>query len=126
MRGDERIQDGMFSYVPLEQRVPADHPLREVRKVTDAVLRRLNAETVLISGVLTNQCIGATCKDALFRDFKPIVVEECVGTATPHLHDPAIEMIRMGWGQVNALQQTLDELAAFPDRDRRAALDRHE
>ena len=34
----------MFSYVPLEQRVPADHPLREVRKVTDAVLRRLNAE----------------------------------------------------------------------------------
>jgi transposase len=44
MRGDERIQDGMFSYVSLEQRVPADHPLREVRKVTDAVLRSLNAE----------------------------------------------------------------------------------
>ena len=92
----------------------------------EQILRRLNAETVLISGVLTNQCIGATCKDALFRDFKPIVIEESVGTATPHLHDPAIEMIRMGWGQVNALQQTLDELAAFPDRDRRAALDRHE
>jgi transposase len=44
MRGDERIQDGMFSYVSLEQRVPADHPLRGVRKVTDAVLRSLNAE----------------------------------------------------------------------------------
>ena len=44
MRGDERVQDGMFSYVSLEQRVPADHPLREVRKVTDTVLRSLNAE----------------------------------------------------------------------------------
>lgn len=44
MRGDERIQDGMFSYVSLEQRVPADHPLRGVRKVTDAVLCSLNAE----------------------------------------------------------------------------------
>jgi len=44
MRGDERIQDGMFSYVSLEQRVPADHPLRGVRKVTDGVLRLLNAE----------------------------------------------------------------------------------
>jgi hypothetical protein len=33
MRGDERIQDGMFSYVSLEQRVPQDHPLRAARKL---------------------------------------------------------------------------------------------
>jgi transposase len=44
MRGDERVQDGMFSYVTLEQRVPADHPLREIRKLTDVVLRSLSAE----------------------------------------------------------------------------------
>ena len=44
MRGDERGQDGMFSYVSLEQRVPSDHPLRAVRKLTDAVLRSLSAE----------------------------------------------------------------------------------
>jgi nicotinamidase-related amidase len=80
----------------------------------EQILRALRAESVLLSGVLTNQCVGATCKDALFRDFKPIVVEECVGTATPHLHDPAIEMIRVGWGQVSTLSQTLDELRAFP------------
>jgi hypothetical protein len=39
MRGDERDQDGMFSYISLEQRVHQDHPLRAVRKLTDAVLR---------------------------------------------------------------------------------------
>src|SRR5271155_2334446 len=44
MRGDERDQDGMFSYVSLEQRVPQDHPLRAVRKLTDAVLRTLSPE----------------------------------------------------------------------------------
>src|ERR1700751_4175995 len=44
MRGDERAQDGMFSYVSLEQRVPSDHPLREVRKVTDVVLHTLSPE----------------------------------------------------------------------------------
>src|ERR1700689_479144 len=44
MRGDERIQDGMFSYVSLEQRVPQDHPLRAIRKLTDAVLRTLSPE----------------------------------------------------------------------------------
>lgn len=34
----------MFSCVTLEQRVPADHPLREIRRLTDAVLRSLSAE----------------------------------------------------------------------------------
>jgi len=34
----------MFSYVSLEQRVPTDHPLREVRKLTDTVLGSLSRE----------------------------------------------------------------------------------
>ncbi|HEY3945494.1 MAG TPA: isochorismatase family cysteine hydrolase, partial [Solirubrobacteraceae bacterium] len=39
----------------------------------DLQLRAVDAETVLIAGVLTNQCVAATSKDAMFRDFKPIV-----------------------------------------------------
>jgi transposase len=42
MRGDERLQGGMFSYVTLEQRVPEDHPLREIRRLTDVVLASLS------------------------------------------------------------------------------------
>jgi transposase len=34
----------MFSYVSLEQRVPQDHPLRGIRKLTDEVLGSLNEE----------------------------------------------------------------------------------
>ena len=34
----------MFSCVTLEQRVPADHPLREIWGLTDTVLRSLSAE----------------------------------------------------------------------------------
>lgn len=44
LRGDGRVQGGMFSHMSLEERVPADHPLREARKVTDTVLRSLSAE----------------------------------------------------------------------------------
>jgi transposase len=44
MRGDERVPDGMFNYVTLEQRVPREHPLREIRKLTDEALRSLSAE----------------------------------------------------------------------------------
>src|ERR1700682_1236857 len=44
MRGDERVQDSMFSYLTLEQRVPQDHPLRKIRTLTDGVLQSLDAE----------------------------------------------------------------------------------
>jgi len=33
MRGDDLQQDAMFSYVSPERRVPADHPLRPIRRV---------------------------------------------------------------------------------------------
>src|SRR5215813_1760089 len=42
MRGGDGRQAGMFSYVSPEQRVPADHPLRPVREMTDEVLRQLS------------------------------------------------------------------------------------
>lgn len=76
----------------------------------EVILRAVRAETVLFAGVLTNQCVAATSKDAMFRDFKPIVVEEATGTTMPHLHDPAIEMMRVGWAEVRGLEETLGEL----------------
>lgn len=45
MRGnDDQLQPGMFSYVSLEERVPADHPLRAIRKLVDEVLAKMSAE----------------------------------------------------------------------------------
>ena len=79
----------------------------------ELVLHALRTQTVLITGVLTNQCIAATSKDAMFRDFKPIVVEECTGTTLPHLHEPALEMIRVGWGEVRSLADAVAELEAL-------------
>jgi ureidoacrylate peracid hydrolase len=80
----------------------------------ELVLRGLDALTVLFTGVLTNQCVAATTKDACFRDMLPIVVEECTGTTLPHLHEPALEMVSVGWGEVRSLQDTLAELRSFP------------
>ncbi len=44
MRGDDRQQAGMWSYVPLEQRVPPDHPLRPIRNMVDGILAELSPE----------------------------------------------------------------------------------
>lgn len=42
MRGDDFQQSTMFSYVSPEERVPANHPLRAIRKLTDEVLQGLS------------------------------------------------------------------------------------
>jgi transposase len=44
MRGDEQKQAAMYSYVTLEQRVPADHPARQIRKLVDRALQRMDGE----------------------------------------------------------------------------------
>jgi transposase len=42
MRGDDRQTGWMFSYVSPEERIPADHPLRAIRRMTDAIFDRLS------------------------------------------------------------------------------------
>src|SRR5678816_2305106 len=42
MRGDDPRHGGMFSYITPEARVRADHPLRPIRRMTDAALARLS------------------------------------------------------------------------------------
>src|SRR5215467_15467710 len=41
MRGEDHQQTAMFSYISPEQRVPANHPLRKLRPLVDAVLTPL-------------------------------------------------------------------------------------
>jgi transposase len=42
MRGADEQPGSMFSYVTLEERVPQDHPLRAIRRITDRALERLS------------------------------------------------------------------------------------
>ena len=42
MRGNDPKQDGMFSYVSPEQRVPAEHPLRPLRAMVDDILKEMS------------------------------------------------------------------------------------
>jgi len=42
MRGTDQDQSGMFSYVSPEARIPADHPLRATREMTNRALKRLD------------------------------------------------------------------------------------
>src|SRR6202158_1546620 len=42
MRGIDPKQNGMFSYVSPEQRIPAEHPLRPLRAMMDDILKEMS------------------------------------------------------------------------------------
>jgi len=44
MRGSDKTSGSLFSYVGLEDRVPAGHPLRVIREIVNDALADLNAE----------------------------------------------------------------------------------
>ena len=44
MRGNDQQSGHLFSYLSPEQRVPADHPLRAIRAMTDEALRQLSPQ----------------------------------------------------------------------------------
>lgn len=42
MRGQRERSGSLFSYVSIEDRIPAGHPLRRIRKLAEQALDRLN------------------------------------------------------------------------------------
>jgi len=72
MRGDDQqLQTGMFSYVALEERIPADHPLRGVRKLVDVVLAGMSKE---FDGLYSE--VGRLNYNLLFRWFVGLEIDE--------------------------------------------------
>jgi transposase len=64
MRGDDRQQTGVFSYISAEQRVPKDHPLRAIRGMVDEVLRELSPR---FSRIYSNQGRPSIAPEKLLR-----------------------------------------------------------
>jgi len=44
MRGKDETSGSLFSYVDLEDRIPARHPLRKIRQVVNDALSSLDGE----------------------------------------------------------------------------------
>src|SRR3954451_5078749 len=61
MRGRDDRSEGLFSYVRLEERVPADHPLRPIRALADEAALR---GAVLVDGPAFDPARDAAAGDA--------------------------------------------------------------
>lgn len=72
MRGDDKRAEGMFSYVRLEERIAADHPLRAIRALVEEVLSKMSAQLSSLyshtgrPSIAPEQLLKATLLQAFF------------------------------------------------------------
>jgi biuret amidohydrolase len=76
----------------------------------DHVLRTRGIDTLLLTGVNTNSCVLATTVSANAKDYAAVVVEECVDTMDPALHEAALAVIRQAFGWVATTKEVVSAL----------------
>ncbi len=62
-------------------------------------LRSHHTETLYLAGVETNVCVLCTALSALSNGFATVILEDCVATSLPALHEPALQIIEVAKGQ---------------------------
>ena len=79
MRGQDRQQSGMFSYILPEQRVPENHPLRAIRAMTDEALSALSAKFQNLYAMVGRPSIPqrSFCERCFCKCFTPCAVSGC-------------------------------------------------
>lgn len=90
----------------------------------DAVLRRLGAKHLIVTGCTTSICVESTIRDAMFRDYSCVLLEDCTGEPIGNdlsrsNHDASLLTMQVlfGWVSssvefVTALESTFAETGA--------------
>lgn len=60
----------------------------------DLLLRSNGIRTVVIVGCVTQGCVESTARDTYFHDYYPVLVEDCVASDNPELHEASLKTMR--------------------------------
>lgn len=66
----------------------------------DAILRRNNIKSLLMTGIATDTCVESTARDAYFMDYYVTLVSDCAGALNQKDHLTALERFDRDYGPV--------------------------
>jgi ureidoacrylate peracid hydrolase len=83
----------------------------------DATLQRHGIKNLIVTGCTTSVCIESTVRDAMFRDYRCLVLADCVaeviGNDLPRSnHEASLLLIQMRFGWVTQSEHLLKKLKA--------------
>ncbi len=59
----------------------------------DTILRDNGVDTLIVAGVLTNECVEASVLQAVKNDYRVILVEDSTAAFTEEIHEKALDLI---------------------------------
>lgn len=82
----------------------------------DAVLRKLGARQLVVTGCTTSICVESTIRDAMFRDYACVLLEDCTGEPIGHglprsNHEASLLAIQLLLGWTSSSQEFIGALA---------------
>jgi ureidoacrylate peracid hydrolase len=85
----------------------------------DAVLKRMNAKYLVITGCTTSVCVESTIRDAMFRDYSCLLLEDCAAEPVGNNlsrsnHEASLLVIQTLFGWVSNSAQFMKALEMRP------------
>jgi nicotinamidase-related amidase len=68
------------------------------------ILRANEIRSVICVGAVTEGCLESTARDAVFHEFYTVVLEDCVGSFDPQLHEAALRVLKTRCDVVTSAQ----------------------
>lgn len=78
----------------------------------ESALRGLGIETIVVTGVSTNNCVETTAREASDRGFGVVMVEDATGTCSDEMQNATLTGFSRLWGRVASTEQIIKELRA--------------
>ena len=105
-----------FAAQMVEELAPMENEI-VVNKTTDSVttgtnylmlLRFMGIETVVVTGIVTDQCVASTVRGLADDGFKVICVEDCCAAGDLELHDAELKIMNMIYCDVMSADQVME------------------
>jgi ureidoacrylate peracid hydrolase len=85
----------------------------------DAVLKRLGVKYLIFTGCTTSICVESTIRDAMFRDYLPVLLADCTAEPIGHdlsrsNHEASLLTIQVSFGWVSSSNDFIKGLEARP------------
>ena len=100
----------------IDELTPLDNEI-VVNKTTDSVvtgtnyvrlMQNMGIETIVVCGIVTDQCVASTVRDLADNDFKVIVVEDGCAAADMALHDAELNIMNIIYCNVLSSDETIE------------------
>lgn len=80
----------------------------------ESILKQVGVKYLILTGCATSTCVESTVREAMFRDYLPIVLADCTGDLNKNFHESALSRIERLFGWISNSDQFIKGIETPP------------